>query len=372
MDFTFNDNQRLFRESAARLAQQYGAEDRPQALRPLWSLLAAGGFLSLGLPESLGGLGDATDIAVVAEAFGEGLLPAPYTASALFAGQLLAAMPGVDELLGNLMTGETLAAVAYLNSPHSGHPVVKASRDGDAYVLEGMKALVIAAPEADVFIVSACLDESLGVAPCETLFRVDTAATGLSIIPTPLIDGSTAADVVFNKVFVTAADCIGEVGSAAESIGAGLRYAILGCCAEMVGLARAALDATIDYVKSRKQFGAPLSDLQAVRHKIADMEINWEMARSALDKLMASFHDPANHNPELSLSLAKATIDENCGQITQQAIQLHGAMGLTEECEIGRFYARAAVLQSLYGSKAAHVEAYVRGLSEKLTQQKTG
>jgi alkylation response protein AidB-like acyl-CoA dehydrogenase len=183
-----------------------------------------------------------------------------------------------------------------------------------------------------------------------------------------LIDGTWCGEIRFDKVRLTADRVLGTVGQGAGALHEALRYAALAACAEKVGMVLQAMLSTSEYLKIRKQFGATLSSFQALRHKIADMAIDGEMAKAALMKLVASFQAPEEHNPDMALSLAKVMLDEIGHRVCSQAIQLHGAMGLTSEFGIGRYYTRATLTRALFGSTSEHLTQYSELLAQRVRQ----
>jgi alkylation response protein AidB-like acyl-CoA dehydrogenase len=270
-------------------------------------------------------------------------------------------------LFPKIASGQTIISVAY-REPTDVECNIRSTfvrRDQDGYVLNGRKSLVIAAPAADTLIVSAS-DPSVRAAHAVSLFLVDAARAGVSVRALPMVDGSICGEVYFENVRLPMQSLVGGEGEGDLALQAGLRYAILGVCAEMSGLAAGALDITAGYLKTRKQFGAPLASFQALRHKIAHMAIDCEMAKSAVLKLIASFQAPDQHNPTMTLALAKFILGEIGHRVCSQAIQLHGAVGLTKEYAIGRYFARATVIRSLYGSASYYLARYAKHLAAGL------
>ena len=354
MDFDLSEEQRLMRESAAKFAtQQSGMQG--------WQALGEAGFLALGLPEDYGGFGGPVEIALVAEEFGRHLLKQPFAGTGIFAGQLMARAGTIaqrDRLLALMATGAILGAVASTDA--EGEAVV-ARRDADGFILSGRKLMVLGGTQADLFIVSAREDGS----GRRLFFTVDRDGPGVNVIPTPMVDGSSCADLKLDAVSVGPDALMAADGDAAFD--EALRYAMVCVCAEMVGMAEAATAASIDYLKNRQQFGTTLSSFQVLRHRIADMAMDCQMARSALHKLLASFEDGLSHDPAMATALAKAMIEEIGVRVTSEAIQLHGAMGMTEECGVGQFYRRAILIQSLFGSAMTHLEHYSAALAERVS-----
>jgi len=377
MDFNLTDEQRMIQESARRfVAEHYGVHrasgDGSGAAR--WRSLADLGFLSIGQPEEFGGIGGAVEIAIVCREFGRGPVLEPYISTALFAAQIIARAGELEknrELLESIASGERIVSVAYRDADEAGEVgsvATLAHSVGDEFVLTGRKSLVLAAPEADLLIVSALAEGRDDWMGDLTWFLVDPAQEGVTIKPLRLVDGSTCGEVTLDRVKVNSSKVLGREHKGLEALQQALRYATLGACSEVSGLCMAALDITSEYIKTRKQFGNALSSFQALRHKVADMAINCEMAKAAVHKLIASFQAPELHDPEMTQSLAKFVLDEIGQRVCSEAIQLHGAMGLTEECAIGRYYARATLIRSLYGATSSHLTNYARLLIAGLEQ----
>lgn len=371
MHFGLTDEQAMVQDSARRYAAERAAPTPDvQGVDPAnWKELADQGFLILGLPEEQGGLGGAVEISVVCQEFGRGPVTTPYVGAGIFPAQLVLAAGSdaqKDAWLPAIAAGELIVAVAYREAGNPGRraPRTMARRDGADYVLSGQKSLVIAGTAADRLIVSARLGDGQGT----TLFLVDAKAAGVKIIPTPLVDGSWAAEIHLEDVVVPASDMLGGEGQGDAPLGVALRYALLGASSEIVGMMNRSLEIAADYIKVRKQFGSALADFQVLRHRIADMTIDCEMADAAVLKMVASFENPGEHDPVKSAALAKALLDELGHRVCSQGIQLHGGMGLTEECEIGRFYTRYTAVKAMFGSPAEYMAEYAALLATEIRE----
>lgn len=373
MDFDLTDEQRMIQESARRFVAEHCKVDRSDADRSArWRTLAELGFLAIALPEEFGGIGDVVELAIVCREFGRGPMLEPYIGTALFAGQIIAHAGDAAqkrELLTAITSGERIVSVAHRDADVAGEvgsvPAL-ARCDGDDFILTGRKSLVQAAPQSDLMIVTALADGRDDWMGDLTLFLVDPAQEGVTIKPLRLVDGTWCGEVGMDAVRVKRQAILGQPHKGADALQQGLRYATLGACSEISGLCAGALENTAEYIKTRMQFGTALSNFQVLRHKIADMAIDCEMATAAVHKLLASFQAPDEHDPEMTRSLAKFSLDEIGQRVCSEAIQLHGAMGLTEECGIGRYYARATLIRALYGSTASHLANYTGLLTARL------
>lgn len=373
MDFELTEEQALIRETARRFVQDYnGRRSFPAGFdRAIWTSLAERGFLAIGLPERHGGMGGVVELALVCQEFGHGPVLEPFLAAALFPGQLIAAAgrPVQQEnLLPDIASGKRIMGVAYREPvrPEDLTPrLTRARRDGAAYILSGRKTLVSGGNEADSFIVTALAEGTAGEDAGLTLFMVSRRLDGVRIMPAPLADGSWSVDIDLDGVRLTEADILGSPGEGMAALVQALRYAILGNCAITCGAMTAALDQAAHYLTVRKQFGLLLSEFQVLRHKIADMAIDCEMAEAAILKMIASFQDPDRHDPALAVAGAKVLLDELGHRVCGQAIQIHGGMGMTEECGIGRYFARCLLNKALFGTPLDHMAHYVELLKER-------
>jgi alkylation response protein AidB-like acyl-CoA dehydrogenase len=365
MDFKLNPEQQLLQDSVRRFVdKRYGFEARAALLKKgeggsaeHWRLFADNGWLTAALPEEYGGLGGSLiDTALIAHEFGRGLVIEPWLGCAVLAAQTLVAggtAAQKDRLLPVLGDGTRRIALAYSEAGSRGMPLpvsVRAEPWAQSFVLHGRKTLVLGANQADEFIVSAVVPGTAGI----TLLLVDAKAAGLGRVELPLHDGSRAAELVFDGVLVPANAVLGEPGIGLPALQAGLAHAIVALCAELVGAMDKALEISADYMKTRQQFGVPIGSFQALQHRIADMAAETELARSMLHAVLTSVANddgPALHR---TVGAAKALVGRAAKTVCAQAIQLHGGIGMTEECAIGHYFKRAVVADLLLGSPDRH------------------
>lgn len=378
MDFELTEEQALIRETARRFVQDYdGRRSSRAGFNPaVWASLAELGFLAIGLPERHGGMGGAVELALVCQEFGRGPVLEPYLGAAIFSGQLIAAAGRPEQqesLLRGIVSGERIMAVAYREpvTPEDLTPrLTRARVDGAAYVLSGRKTLVPGSNEADSFIVTALDgDGAAGEDAGLTLFMLSRRMDGVRVMPAPLVDGSWSVDIELDEVRLADTDILGSPGDGLAPLVQALRYAVLGNCAVTCGAMMAALDQAAHYLTVRKQFGLLLSEFQVLRHKIADMAIDCETAEAAILKMIASFQDPDRHDPALAVAGAKVLLDELGHRVCGQAIQIHGGMGMTEECGIGRYFARCLLNKTLFGMPLDHMAQYVALLKKQRDAQ---
>jgi alkylation response protein AidB-like acyl-CoA dehydrogenase len=372
MDFTLNDEQMLLRDMVSRyLRDQYDFDTRRARLKAggeqdvsLWRDFAETlGILGASLPESVGGLGGGPiETMIVMEALGEALVTEPYLETVVLAGGLLRGAGGTaaHDLLAQIATGT--ARVAFAGAEATPRYAMqdartRASRDGDGWVLDGAKSVVVGAPTADRLIVSAGTAGGEGSAAGISLFLVDPQAEGIELHAYRLVDERPAGDLVLRGLRVDGDALLGPEGAALPLIEQAIDEAIAALCAEAVGVMRRMLADTIEFAKERKQFGQPLAQFQVLQHRMVDMYMALERAVSATYLATLSLDGDPGARAK-AVSAAKATIGETVRFVAQNAVQLHGAMGLTEELPVGHFFRRATVIEYQFGSVDHHVARY--------------
>lgn len=378
MDFGLSEEQAMIRDSVRRFIADRYTHERWRAVAGQggfsaenWKAMAELGYLAISQPEEYGGASGPIELALVCEEFGRGLLLEPYVPTAVFAAHVIGGAASAEQramLLPAMIQGEKIVSVAYSEAgvrSLAGEIGTTARREGDHYLLNGRKSLVLAAPVADLLIVSAREVDRPGSDEL-SLYLVDTKQAGVSLASAPLLDRTWCSEVTLNQVRVPAANVLGAGGNGGGALSAALLFANLALCAEMVGIIDRAFEIAVDYTKNREQFGAPISTFQALRHKVADLAIEREMARSMLFVLLASFQDAQKYEPHATAAMAKAHIVDIGRRICAQAIQLHGAMGMTEECGVGRYFARANVIAAQFGRADQQLENYTRSLAEHI------
>jgi hypothetical protein len=297
-------------------------------------------------------------------ACGRSLLLEPFLSSAVIATAVLrkfSADAAVAELLTRMGRGDAIAVLAHFE-PSSRFETqwvaTRAQKSGDNYRLDGHKAVVMHAGAADTLLVSARIGGEPRDAQGVSLFRVARETKGLKLDPYPTIDGQRAADVYLQNVMVPASSRVAAEGAALPAIDAALDIGIAALCAEAVGVMQALLDATIAYVQTRQQFGVAIGRFQALQHRIADMLIHLEQARSMsyLAALRCIDDDAAERHR--AISAAKALTGQSCRFIGQQAVQLHGGMGMTDELIVSHWFKRLTAAELMFGDSDTHVQRY--------------
>jgi alkylation response protein AidB-like acyl-CoA dehydrogenase len=373
MNFEFSDEQQQLHDSVERfLTQQYGF-DKFRAVKAsatgwdknTWSGLAELGVLSINVPAEQGGLGfGALETLAMMGSVGRSLVLEPVLSSAVIATASLrpfSADAAVAELLAKLAAGESIGVLAHFEPDSRFDPqwvASRARRSGETYVLDGHKAVVMHAPAADVLLVSARTAGEPHAADGVSLFRVPRGTPGLQLNAYATVDGQRAADIHLQGVTVPAANRVGGEGAALPAIEAALDIGLAALCAEAVGVMQALVDATVQHVQTRHQFGQPIGRFQALQHRIADMVIHLEQARSM--SYLAALRCGDEDVPERrkALSASKAVIGHAARFIGQQAVQLHGGMGMTDDLIVSHWFKRLTAAEIMFGDSEAHVQRF--------------
>lgn len=374
MDFELSDEQRLLKDSVERLLRQhYDIEARrkyaqePDGFsRKMWRQFAELGLLGLAFDEKHGGIGGGpVDSMIVMEAFGRTLVIEPYLASVVLCGSLLrlgGSDKQRDELLPKIAGGELLMAFAHAE-PQSRYDLADvattARKEGASFVLDGAKTLVLHGDSADKFIVSARLSGKRQDKDGIGLFLVDASADGVSRRGYATNDSQHAAEVTLSGVRVAADATVGPAG-AYPLIERVVDMGIAAQCAEAVGAMSEIQDMTVEYLKTRKQFGVPIGNFQVLQHRAAEMLIALEQARSmAMLAAMTADEDNAAERRK-AISAAKVQICNSIRTVGQQAVQLHGGIGMTMEYKLGHYFRRITAIQATFGDATHHLNLLAR------------
>ena len=375
MDFDLNEEQRLVADNVARLMKdRYGFESRKayQATAPgfgedLWRQYAEMGLLGLPFAEEDGGFGGGpVETMLIMEAFGRALALEPYLATVVLSGGLIRRAAGEAQrarLVEQIASGALRLAFAH-SERQSGWNVLdvatRARKDGAGYVLDGEKGLVLHGDSASKLIVSARSAGGRGDRGGLGLFLVDASAPGVSRRGYATQDGQRAAEIVLSNVRVAPDDVVGDPEGAGPIIERVVDEAIAALCAEAVGAMGEAQEITVDYLKTRKQFGVPIGSFQALQHRAADMVVALEQARSMMMlATMTAAEDDAAQRAK-TISAAKVQIGRSAKFIGQQATQLHGGIAMTFEYKLGHLFKRLTMIDVTFGDADAHL----RRLSE--------
>jgi len=373
MDFTLTEEQQMLAEGLGKfLSDRYELVPSREAAKvgegwqpTVWKAFADElGILSATLPASVGGDdGGAEELMVIAEALGHALVIEPFIDSVVLGARLLARI-GTEQanaIAQQIGEGQTLTALAVLEDGSGGsltHLATTARRDGDEWVLDGAKPVVTTAPLADHLIVVARTSGELRDASGVSLFLVplgDDTPAGLSMKVVRTVDDRRAADITFDGVRLPADALLLEDGL--EQLQYAWDEATAAVVSEAVGAMRKVFNDTVEYSKQREQFGQPIGSFQALQHRMVDMLLELEQAVAAQYLAVLSLSGPADERAA-AVSAAKATIGRAARFVGQNAVQLHGAMGMTEELAIGHYFRRLTVIEHEYGSADAHIARF--------------
>ena len=374
MDFDLSKEQQQLGDSIQRfVAREYAFEKRKGILRSeegmspeVWAHLAEMGLLALQIPEEHGGMGGAPIETMLAmNGVGRGLLLEPYLASAIVATTLLRDLGSPaqqGELFPAMAAGERIVVLAH-DEPGARYDLTqvstKATRSGDGYSLNGRKSVVVHAPSADLLLVSARTDRGV------SLFLVPRDAKGVSLAAYRTLDGRRAAEVTLSDVRVGREALVGAEGAAQDAIASVHDVAIAATCAEAVGALEALLQTTVEYAKSRKQFGVPIASFQALQHRMVEMLIHVEQAKSM--SYLASLRIGEKDRAKV-MSAAKVIVGRACRTVGQEAVQIHGGMGMTEEFHASHYFRRLAALELSFGDTEHHLEKFARNYSTEASR----
>jgi alkylation response protein AidB-like acyl-CoA dehydrogenase len=382
MDFELTQEQKMLADSAASFAKKTSPVERLRKLRSMphvegveqrhraeshptgwdqgvWAQMAELGWLGLFYPEAVGGLGlRFFDASLVIEQLGTTLVPEPYVASAVLAGWPLYRCGSAAQhaaFLTPMIEGKTSLALAWqeAGSRYDATKVgASARRSGGGWALSGDKAFVLNGHAADHLVVSAKLDDgALG------LFVVDPGAAGVSVQPFGTMDGLRAARVTFENVAVGEDRRLAS-GDVAAALEWALDLAAAAACAEGLGIARTVLEMTSAYLKTRKQFGVAIGSFQALQHRCVDMFVQTQLLESTAILAAARADDEDPDVRRRAVSIAKARLGVGGKFVTQQSIQLHGGIGVTDEHDVGLYFKRMQVLCTSFGDEEFHVRRF--------------
>ena len=374
MDFQYSEEQTQLTDSIKRFVdKEYSFENRRKIVASadgysprVWSQLAEMGLMSIPLPADHGGYGGgAVDLIGVMEAFGDALVVEPYLATVILGGgaiaragsaaQQSAILPAVAEGKVKLALAHSERAARYSMSKVATRAVSK----GGSWVLNGEKIVVLGAPSADQIVVSARTAGSGSEADGISLFLVDRKAAGLSLTAYSTMDDLRAADLRLANVTVPADALLGQAGGGLPALEAVFDFANAVLCAEAVGAMGYANRATLEYLKTRKQFGQPIGAFQALQHRMVDMTISAEQSRSMVFVACTSVNGekPPAERARL-VSAARIRIADASRHVSQESVQLHGGMGMTEELKVSHTFRRLTLLAKRFGDADHHLQRF--------------
>ncbi len=373
MALVLNEEQVMLKESAAGFLAEKATVAQLRALRDsgseqgfaseVWAEMAGMGWAGIAIPEEFGGLGYGyIGLGLVLEQVGRNLSASPLESTVLVAATLVAQLGSTEQkqrLLPAIAAGELLASLALQEGGHHAPLQVEASakRDGDSYVINGSKRLVLDAGAAQVFVVIARTGGNAGDEHGLSALLVDAGTAGLSVERRSMVDSRAMGAIVLDNVRVPAANLLGAEGGAWEGLSRTLDIANIGLAAELLGLSVEAFERTVAYLKERKQFGVAIGSFQGLQHRAAELFAELELARSIVLQSLQAI-DAGEQDLSLVASAAKAKLCEVAQRASNEAIQMHGGIGMTDEYEIGFFIKRARVAQHTFGDYNYHLDRF--------------
>jgi alkylation response protein AidB-like acyl-CoA dehydrogenase len=374
VDIQFTEEQEMLRSSVQRLLRdKYDFDTRRKIVaseegwsRKHWREFADLGLLASSFPEDFGGLGEGPlATMIVMQEFGRNLVVEPFFETVVLAGGMIEDVGSAaqrQELLREIAAGKSTWALAWTEQGSRydlNNVATKAQRRGDEYVLTGAKAAVIGAPWADKLMVSARTSGDQRDRDGVSLFMVDRRSAGIDLLSFKTIDGRRAAEITFRDVRVAAAQRLGSEGEGVAILEVCRDRAIAALCAEAIGAMSELNSATLEYAKARKQFGVALGSFQVLQHRMVDMFIALEESTSLMQHLNLTVAGKDARCSKLA-SGAKSKIGYAARFVGEQAVQLHGGMGMSDELNIGHYLKRITSINIQFGDPAYHLMEYAR------------
>ncbi len=373
MDFSFSDEQSMLKDSVERFIQNdYGFEDR-QKVASLdagfsaenWKTFAELGWLGVPFAEADGGFGGgAVETMLLAEQFGKGLVVEPYVPTVLLAGGFLKAAGTAEQkqnYLAGIIDGSRQGAFAFAEPQgrfNLADLTTTAVATGDGYTLNGYKAVVINGPAADLLVVSARTSGEQRDADGVSLFLVDASAEGVSRRDYPTVDALRASEITLENVALGSDALLGELGGGLPIIEEVVDGAILAIGAEAVGSMEVLYKDTVEYCKTREQFGQPIGKFQVLQHRMVDMFMEYEQAKSLMYMAAMRLDEGYSDEARKAVSAFKVQVGKSGRFVGQNAVQLHGGMGMTEELNIGHYFKRLTMIDTMFGNVDHHLKRF--------------
>jgi alkylation response protein AidB-like acyl-CoA dehydrogenase len=372
MNFEHTEDRRMLADSLNRfIAEQYAFDARDRIAKSehgfskeIFQQFAELGVIGALFSEADGGFGGGGfDIAVVFEALGRGLVVEPLL-GAVMVGEALSAAGNAaqKEKLGDIINGAIVTAFAHdeANAHYERtHVATRAERSGDGWVLSGAKAVVPHGEQADLFLVSARTSGGVNDEAGISLFLVPAKTPGLTVRGCPAIDGGRVAELAFDGVKLGADALLGTEGQGHATLERAIGRGVLALCAEAVGAMETAKTATLDYLRTRKQFGTLIGSFQALQHRMADLLLEIEQARSAVINAAAAIDGTDRVARERALSAAKFSIGRIGALVAEESIQMHGGIGMTWELPLPHYAKRLVMIDHQLGDEDHHLQRYI-------------
>jgi pimeloyl-CoA dehydrogenase small subunit len=375
MDFSLSDEQSMLKDSIERfVSNDYDFDTRRKIMgedegfsRAVWKQFAELGWLAVPFDEEDGGFGGGPiELMLVMEQIGRGLIVEPYVPTVVLAGGVLrhaASAAQKEAYLAGIIDGSKLAAFAFAEPQGRfdlADVAVTAKADGDGFVLDGHKAVVLGGPSADFLVVSARTSGDQRDADGISLFLVDADAAGVTRRDYPTVDGLRACELMLEGVKVSGDALVGEKDKALPVIEQVIDEATLAVGCEAVGAMEVAYKSTVEYSKQRVQFGQPIGKFQVLQHRMVDMFMEYEQSKSLMYMAAMRLDEGYGDEAKKAVSGFKVQVGKSGRFVGQQAVQLHGGMGMTEELHIGHYFKRLTMIDTLFGNVDFHLKRYGR------------
>lgn len=370
MDFSLNEIQSMLADSVGKFIdneydfdtrQTYAGSDRGYS-DAVWSMFAELGWTSVPFAEEDGGFGGGpADIMVLMQSLARGLVVEPYLANIVLAGGVLSRIGNTDQKeqwLQPIISGEMQATLAF-NEPHARYELASvsttATQEGDAWVINGSKGTVLNGGTADLLIIPARTSGDASDPKGITLFAVDAKTDGVLCNGYATVDGLRAAEISLTNVRVGADAVLGDVGNGFAALDGTIDDATLAVCAEAVGIMQVLKDKTVEYSKNRKQFGVPIGSFQALQHRMVDMLMACEQAQSLLIWSVMTRTADGDYSKR-AVSSIKYMIGTEGRKLGEEAVQIHGGMGVTWDLDVAHYFKRLTVIGQLFGNADWHLD----------------
>ena len=372
MDFSFNEEQTLIQRQVAQFIQRDYEWEKRQALAKSelgfssenWKIFADLGWLGISLSEESGGFGgSALETMIIMEEFGKGLVVEPFLETIVLCAGLIDSCGNKDqksEILKKVISGEIHLALGFVE-PQSrfnlADVTTEAKKKGDGFVLNGFKSVVMNGPSANNIIISARISGKQSEEEGISLFVVDPKLEGVSLRNYPTVDGRRASEITLENVDVTSSCLLAEEGKGFKELEKAIDSATLAICAEAIGAMEVLYKTTVKYTKIRKQFGQAIGKFQVLQHRMVDMFMEYEQSKSLLYMATIKQAEKAEDSKK-AISGLKYQVGKAAKFIGQQAVQLHGGMGVTDELNVGHFFKRLTTIITIFGNTDYHLKRY--------------
>ena len=373
MKLVLSEEEQFLKDTAKNFAEERSPISHFRSLRDandpqlwdkdIWSEMVKLGWPGILIPEEFGGSNfGVTGIGVILQECAKTLTPSPLFATGVlgaFALTQYGSEAQKKNFLPKIVNGEITTALAIDESSHHdpNKTVMTAIKSESGYTLNGKKIFVIDGASANLFIVLARTSGSKGDSTGLSLFLVDSGSSDIEIVKLDMADSRNYANIVFDNVNVESSSLLGDLETAGETVESILDIGRIAMSAEMLGNAESAFDITLNYLKQRKQFGALIGSFQALQHRAAEMFCEIELTKSSVMAAMRAADESSNELQRLS-SLSKTIAGETLHLVSNESIQMHGGIGVTDEYDIGFFLKRARVIEQIFGSAKFHTERY--------------